>query len=122
MEEITPITVSDATRLGPEEIYNKPKKAPKGETELTSLCFFLLLCLFFVGEDRRRNRAENKKIQAKKLQNKPKGKTQVALEQIQSSGQKVFVFVSRCPIHFLECYFYGKYGHNQLFSFCSNVQ
>jgi U3 small nucleolar RNA-associated protein MPP10 len=35
MEEVTPITVSDAAQLAPEEIFEKPESLPQGETEKT---------------------------------------------------------------------------------------
>ena len=37
MEEVTPITVSDATQLAPEEIFEKPETMPQGETEKTRM-------------------------------------------------------------------------------------
>eukprot|EP01116_Phalansterium_solitarium_P022193 TRINITY_DN723_c0_g1_i1.p1 TRINITY_DN723_c0_g1~~TRINITY_DN723_c0_g1_i1.p1 ORF type:complete len:671 (+),score=204.85 TRINITY_DN723_c0_g1_i1:515-2527(+) len=35
MEEVMPVSVSSSTLLAPEEVYGKPKKETKGETELT---------------------------------------------------------------------------------------
>eukprot|EP01126_Amoeba_proteus_P039670 TRINITY_DN4198_c0_g3_i2.p1 TRINITY_DN4198_c0_g3~~TRINITY_DN4198_c0_g3_i2.p1 ORF type:complete len:218 (+),score=72.76 TRINITY_DN4198_c0_g3_i2:177-830(+) len=55
MEEVTPIAVSNTSRLAPEEIYQKPESAPTGESELTR-------------EDKKKRRREKKSEKKKKNQ------------------------------------------------------
>lgn len=57
LEEVAPIAFSDAQSLAPEEIYNKPKKEVKGETEITS-------------EEKKRLRKEKKKKKQKEKKEK----------------------------------------------------
>jgi len=59
MEEITPITMSDASKLAPEEIFEKQAKFAQGETEKTK-------------EDRKKDRKEKKR---KKEKRKGRGRT-----------------------------------------------
>eukprot|EP01127_Copromyxa_protea_P022284 TRINITY_DN7926_c0_g4_i1.p1 TRINITY_DN7926_c0_g4~~TRINITY_DN7926_c0_g4_i1.p1 ORF type:complete len:749 (-),score=319.80 TRINITY_DN7926_c0_g4_i1:29-2275(-) len=81
VEDVTPISVSDASRLAPEEIYQKRKKELAGKTELTQ-------------EERKRNRQNKKdvnkqkeKIKAAKNKDKPQVlTTEKATEMIK--GQK----------------------------------
>lgn len=57
VEDITPISVSDASRLAPEEIYEKKKKAPTGRTELSR-------------EERKRHRKQKKAVHKEKEEKK----------------------------------------------------
>lgn len=57
VEDITPISVSDASRLAPEEIYEKKRKAPTGRTELSK-------------EERKRHRKQKKAVHKEKEEKK----------------------------------------------------
>ncbi|CAG8517437.1 9500_t:CDS:10 [Acaulospora morrowiae] len=52
MEDVIPVSVSDATLLAPEEVYDKKKREVKGETEMDS-------------SEKKRVRAEKKRIKKK---------------------------------------------------------
>jgi len=102
MEEITPITMSDASKLAPEEIFEKQAKFAQGETEKTK-------------EDRKKDRKEKKEkkkkekdvaehmerqkaiasgITQKKEEDIKKGSVEKAVKQIKESGDRNVKFVS----------------------------
>ena len=80
MEEAVPLTVSEGSRLAPQEIFQKPKHDTKGESEMTK------------ADKKRRYELKKQKIKARTAKELKKSDRKQALKNISSKKVNLFDF------------------------------